>query len=56
MKNVNQASSIINLLTDLHPDPGPVSVIYELLDLSKGAYSAGTRGKRKTKNRATAVA
>lgn len=34
LTNVNQASILINLLTDLHPDPGPVNMIYELLDLT----------------------
>lgn len=30
--NINQAAILINLMPNLHPNPGPVSLIYELLD------------------------
>lgn len=44
--NVNQASVLINLLPEIHSNPGPVSTIYELLDLTSKEKEAISRKKQ----------
>lgn len=44
--NINQAPVLVNLLTTLHPDPGPVDVIYELLDLTSSEKEIISRKKQ----------
>lgn len=46
--NVNQANTLINLLPTLHPNPGPVDVIYELLDLTSKDKEDISRKKQAT--------
>jgi DNA polymerase-3 subunit chi len=44
--NINQASVIINLLNSIHPNPGAVEVIYELLDLTSKEKEEASRQKQ----------
>lgn len=44
--NINQASTIINLLNSVHPNPGAVEVIYELLDLTSKEKEEASRQKQ----------
>lgn len=44
--NVNQATTLVNLLSTLHPNPGPIDLIYELLDLTSQDKEAISRKKQ----------
>jgi DNA polymerase IIIc chi subunit len=44
--NVNQASILINLLGNLHPNTGTIGLIYEFLDLTSKDKEANSRQKQ----------
>lgn len=46
--NINQASTLVNLLANPHPNPGSVNLIYELLDLTSKDKEAISRQKQAT--------
>lgn len=46
LSNVNQASTLVNLLGNMHPNPGSVDMIYELLDLTSKEKEEMSRQKQ----------
>ena len=46
LSNVNQASTLVNLLGNMHPNPGSVDKIYELLDLTSKEKEEISRQKQ----------
>lgn len=46
LSNVNGASTLVNLLPNIHPNTGPVEVIYELLDMTSKEKEGISRGKQ----------
>lgn len=52
LSNVNQASTLVNLLGNIHPNPGSVDMIYELLDLTSKEKEEVSRQKQAAYRRA----
>lgn len=48
LSNINGASVLVNLLPNVHPSPGPVDLIYELLDLTSKEKEEISRNKQET--------
>jgi len=46
LSNINQASILINLSGNLHPNPGSAALIYELLDMTSREKEAVSRQKQ----------
>ncbi|HEV8051477.1 MAG TPA: DNA polymerase III subunit chi [Parachlamydiaceae bacterium] len=46
LTNLNSASVLVNLLSNIHPNPGPVDLIYELLDLTSKEKEEISRKKQ----------